>query len=351
MRIERKTSLACLLVLGSLSACSSSSSSSPPSDGGMPVNGDAMTPAKDGSMMTTADVGSTSLDSSMAVDSGSSSDGSMTIDSGTAIDSGMAVDSGMGMGGDGGIASGGQGDVIIAQDLFISGNTRSFSYDISATFFTPPMPPCTMTISGECQFVSCPANVMASYVSAGDITVSGGRLPQAISLMPDAARRYQGSTGQTAGFASSADLFHIVAQGAAGGVPAFDEMIAAPSTATITAPLFIDGQTMTINRGSDLTVTWTHDAQASGMLQVGLEGPSGPSSPLEALSCQYPIVQGAATIPSAALMMIGMGQGTILISPLSSRDLQAGGFALKLVVRGTSVASSGVVAFAFTNLQ
>jgi hypothetical protein len=276
------------------------------------------------------------------------SGGTDASDSGQAHDGGMGSDSGV----DGGGASMGAGSVTISQTSFMAAGMTFTSHTLSANFTATGTSAanCTPTTAGMCIIIECAAGTRFPSVSGGNITVSGGMLAQPVTLMPDGANTYQPNAGQGAIFAAG-DMFHIVSQGAANGVPMFDQMVTAPTTATVMMPTFMTGHPVTLNRATDLMVAWMHDGNPVGKLNVGLVGPVGGNAPTTVIACRFPVGDASATIPSSTLMHLMPGTGSISISTNDPVDIMPGGFQLELTASSFASAPGGTIASGQTTIQ
>jgi hypothetical protein len=276
-----------------------------------------------------------------AAQSDGASDAGVAIDAETA-DAGGAIDAG----GDDAGASSVRGTVAIAE-LKLG---ATWTHIITAGFRIGSS--CTLAQIGPCSFSSCPAGATSMRASAGDITISGGLFAPPLVLVPDAMGAY--ANVQAAGQVfSPGDILHLVAQGATGGVPAFDAAITAPSTATITTPLFQQGQLMTINRATDLAVGWTNAPGANGQVGVNFLGPSGAGLPSTVLSCLYSMTStgGSAAIPAAALAMVPAGMGSIEILAERQLDFLLGNVDTLLVAASALYTGAGAIATANADFQ
>jgi hypothetical protein len=315
-----------------LSACSSSSSTSDSTAG--------------------TDGGARDATSGDGGGGGGNPDGASMTDGGSGGDGGGGggglSDSGEGGGDGGGVADGGavgrgNGIVLISQQTITSGNMMFTSYSITASFTPPGAGGCTLNQVDACLIIQCPANASIPHLSAGDLHVMGGQLARPVEMTPDAMNEYMAVNGSTRAF-NAGDLFHITASGSAMGVPAFDEMVTAPSDVTLTAPTFTSGEPLPIDRANPLMLTWTSGASPVGSLEVTLVAPTQAMTPTLVAQCRYPISAMSASIPASTLGMFAAGTGAIAIRADDPKSLTPGNFNVRLDVTNGIDDSNGTFA-------
>src|SRR5262249_26509279 len=134
---------------------------------------------------------------------------------------------------------------------------------------------------------------------------------------------------------------HIVAAGAADGVPPFDQMITAPSDAMLTAPMFTAGQHLAINRAVPFDVAWTSDPSPVGQVSIFLGGPTIAGMPATSMTCTYPISAASASIPASTLQMIAAGSGMIAVSTEAPFSIIARGYVVELNASSSANTANG----------
>ncbi len=238
--------------------------------------------------------------------SSSGDDSSANPDGGT----GTGTGDGGGTGTDGGGGGGGQeyeGAITVADSLavgvFLKKTTASNS---------------CVTTSGNCKFYNCPTDSagVPAY-SAGDITVTGGKLASPLVLSFEADSGTYSTTYSTSPFAPG-DKLGVSAAG--GDVTAFSGTTgAAPSAITLTAPTGTgtpDFQSYAIDTSHDLNVTWT-GGTAGTQVDVALSNDDDTSRHLE-LQCSFDAAAGTGTITTAALAQLGApSTGVFEVTPIS----------------------------------
>jgi hypothetical protein len=199
---------------------------------------------------------------------------------------------------------------------------------------------CTTETIGACIVRSCPAPTpdagAPAYVSAGDITITSGVITAA---MPAVMRQSDAGTysysvppGSTTGMFAGGDMVRIQAAGAAGGVPPFDQTITAPSAPQFTAPMATAVDGLTVNRATDLTVTWM--AFAAGRVVVTLTTPQiTGGQPATTVECTYPGSAATGVVPSALLMRIPAGQGRYSFSSRNESVVTVGDWSLSITAQ------------------
>jgi hypothetical protein len=329
------------IALGALTACSSSSST------------DSSTPVDSGSNPNPKDAAPADLGTGNGPDGGPVHDGGGGGNSDALPGGNDGGGGGMDSGGnpvDGGGASSGSGLVTITQQMVAAAGMTFTTYSLSASFSPPAAAGCTENQVASCNVITCPPGGTASYVSAGNVTISGGQLAAPVVLMPNGSNQYTPVSGQMKIY-NAGDMFHVTAAGAANGVPAFDQMVAAPSEMTVTSPTFTTGQPVTVNRSANLSLIWTNPANPVGQVSVLLVGPSGGAMNTVIVECLLNLPDGMNSIPSSTLGMIPAGSGAISIRTDSVMNVTAGGFNVGVSVTEGAKTPSGALAAAQATFQ
>jgi hypothetical protein len=295
--------------------------------------------------------GTSATDGQHIPDGGSDNDGTV-LDSGLGRDGGTGNDGATGNDGGGGNDVGivGVGNVTLSQTVVTAVGQMFPSYVIGALFSTVTSTVCAQTTVSQCVVTSCQAGASVVPISAGNVTVSGGQLATPKVLTPG-PNGYMSFHANMRAF-DVGDVLTMTAAGAANGVPAFSTTVMAPSEAIVSAPMFVAGQTMTIDRTHDLQITWTATGAATtGSFVASLS--LTPSAQVGSVTviCSYPIASGTATVPSSTLMMIPAGMGAISIGTHGSSMVVAGEFAVTAAAVSFAKTSSGAVASAGANFQ
>jgi hypothetical protein len=206
---------------------------------------------------------------------------------------------------------------------------------------------CAVTMSGACTLRDCTAVLAASdsapspviSASAGDITVTGGELASALSLVYDEVDdgdEYEGSVNGS--FFAAGDTFSVVATGAEVG--AFQASTTpAPADITLLSPSFgtnSAGRVYLVDESNDLSVTWSGGSSGS-VVRVSL----GTGSGARVLSCDFDASAGAGTVPATLLGGLGSANGEVgtsfAVLPVSTTSASAANASIAVEVTGTPI--------------
>jgi hypothetical protein len=171
---------------------------------------------------------------------------------------------------------------------------------------------CTRRQIDDCSLRVCPrAGYSPTYASAGTVKITGGTAP--ITLAPGADGTYAPVSTSQAAFTPGATLTYTLAGAEA---PALTASVVAPARPTLTTPSWPSDRTVSVpvSRAQPLQVAWT--ASGVGMISVTLTAWSA-EGPSTSLVCQYPVAEGAATIPATSLAELPAGDGAFSISASS----------------------------------
>lgn len=144
-------------------------------------------------------------------------------------------------------------------------------------------------------------------VSAGVLTIAGGVEP--ISISPAADNTYAPATSSTKALWNGGEQLTAKVAGNAGGVPAFQTQLVAPSRIKVTSPLLAPDagkdSTLDVVRASGLSLAWT--GNSSGKLVVYFS--STTATEARTLLCRFAPSAGSAQIPKEALATLTAGEG------------------------------------------
>lgn len=198
------------------------------------------------------------------------------------------------------------GRIDLLQTEGQAGSLTTWNAQASAEFLTDP---CSYQVVGLCMIISCPppgidGGVTADAGSPADVgPIAIAEPGTTIILEP----RGDGSYTPAKAAGGSSPVFMpgtaVTVQGQGGIVPSFITMVRVPSDLTILAPISF---TQPIDRGSDLLVSWT--GASSDSVEVVL------TSGRTTLRCDFDGEPGQNTIPSTALLLMPVGQGTMTAS-------------------------------------
>ena len=216
-------------------------------------------------------------------------------------------------------ATGDVGAVFAFENL-----TASASFTTLTAVFGTTNPPdavgCTQEAVGAgCTAFTCPSGAgNPSGASAGTITATsnGGTL----TTKPGPSGVYDDAELPRAMWSAPKAALTFAAAGAT--VPAFGETFCGPTPVTITSPAGVPGAGLTIDRSTDLPVTWT--GGAGGDLEVLLRDDTAAVGFSLQVQCFFTASSGQGTVPKAALAKIGAGAHTVA-SYLWMRKIGGGG--------------------------
>jgi hypothetical protein len=245
---------------------------------------------------------------------------------------------------DGGGTDGGGSDAGVDPLATFSANVvRSpggVSHSVSGSVFAMPVatPGCTRTTSGPCTIESCTAAPptdagtfdagMPAYPSAGHLTVTGAAT---VEVDPTMGQYFVFGTGE---LYVEGGAVTFTAAGAE--VPAFSQMVNAPSFLTVSAPDV--AAPLAIPRATDLALTWSSAPSATDVI-VQLSGMDAAGR--ATVTCSYDSSTASVTVPSAALMAIPAGTGTISISTTAVATTRAGAWQIEVRAGFTAISDEG----------
>jgi hypothetical protein len=226
------------------------------------------------------------------------------------------------------------GSVVITQT---PGNQAS--YTVSATFAFSGNG-CTSSPVGACRTFVCTPGSSPTLVSAGTVTVSGGELAPVV-MSPDGTNAYTNAFAAGLAYSPGESLRFQGSGGGQGGVPAFDEMVTAPSQVTVTSPVLPMGMPLHVDTSMDFTVAWTAGQSPEGQVEILLTEATSPADPAHIVSCRVAVDASQFTVPASVMQTLGAGPGTIAVQTGNPKEIDVGLGSLELDVRYALVA--GVV--------
>ncbi|WP_394845294.1 hypothetical protein LZC95_50730 [Pendulispora brunnea] len=149
------------------------------------------------------------------------------------------------------------------------------------------------------------------FVSAGEIALSGAKLPPNSVMKPTDNFRYPYFYGTELLWTGGEDI-RIAAAGSPRGVGAFDATLKAPSHITVTKPSLDDIEA--IDRSKDLELAWTNLEAASGTVWVTIEAIDEGFQGGVNVKCEYPASLETAKVPASTLRVFPVARyGSMLI--------------------------------------
>lgn len=144
-------------------------------------------------------------------------------------------------------------------------------------------------------------------VSAGKLTISGGS--KTIEITPKADNTYAPSTSNSQTLWTGGEQLTAKLEGAAGGLPAFQASLTAPSRLKITAPLLAadagKDSILDVTRSAGLSLAWT--GSTTGTLVAYFSSTTGVEA--HTLLCRFSPAAGSAQVPKEALATLTTGEG------------------------------------------
>jgi len=262
--------------------------------------------------------GGTSGSSSSGGTSGSTSGGSSSS-SGTTSSSGVSSSSSSG-----GSSSGSDTGTLYFEQCSGSALCQSPTFDFYAGFGAANgngNQGCTVTTSGSCSSYSCTGTAQNPVGdSAGTLTISGGSIGSAVTVMPDSSNNYEYEA--TGSLFSAGQTLTVSASGAT--VPAFGPIsVVAPALPVLSAPAAASG-TYTIPTTADLDVAWT-GSSAGG--EIIFEGAASDSTSY--FTCVWSASLGEATVPQAMLTSLkGQTAGYLVFGQYAATNFSAGAYSI-----------------------
>ncbi|RLB53072.1 MAG: hypothetical protein DRJ42_12930 [Deltaproteobacteria bacterium] len=283
-----------------------------------------------------------------------------TADSGV-TDSGTRDSSTPDTGVDSGTPALGRGTVHLLQ----TPNPVMATHTMSAVFTTvgtsdvctvTDLSPCIMT---ECLFAPPPSTDggtpdagmvdagTPSFPSAGMITTTGGMVD--VSVTPAANGLYPTTNGVGLVF-DGGETLTMTAAGE--GIPAFNGNVPAPYSVTVSEPTFMSPP-LSIDRGADLTVTWTSVETEPGIVAVVLTGSGAfmvTGTRSVTLACTFPGADGTGSILASHLANLpgGGATGSLTIGTTNIERITESGWTVDLTASLIGTSDTGNPAIAPT---
>ena len=240
------------------------------------------------------------------------------------------------------------GSVTLSQSSFTAGPTTINSFSASAAFFesvttgaTTGAATCKTSTDGACTISECdfsgaeapaPADpgtpaTPAKAPHAGDITVEAS---ETFTLAADDKGAYAAKTGQTQLWATGSD---ITVKAAGDTIPAFEKVLKAPASVTVTAPAApAAGQSLDVDRAKELPFTWTGGGDGDVSVSVTaavLENNKLTKS--SSIACKFPSKDNKGTISAAAMgKLVASDTGSIIVGSSTTEAFEAGGWKLNV---------------------
>jgi hypothetical protein len=151
---------------------------------------------------------------------------------------------------------------------------------------------CSGTVAGACCFLPSSAPKAASYVSAGQISITNAGA--SLASLTWNGTNYQSALPPTPWHAG--DIFSIVASG--GSVSGFSGSVTAPPSITGVSPAFSGA--VVVSAGTDFVVSWTPMGAAGAEMGLTMSFVNG-TSPDGSIGCTVEDSAGSITVPQAIL--------------------------------------------------
>jgi hypothetical protein len=239
------------------------------------------------------------------------------------------------------------GSVTLSQSSFTAGPTTINSFSASALFFETvttgatggTTATCKTSTDGACTISECdfsgaeaPADpgtpaAPAKAPHAGEITVAAS---ETLTLAVDDKGAYAPKTGQTQLWATGSD---ITVKAAGDTIPAFEKVLKAPASVTVTAPAApAAGQSLDVDRAKELPFTWTGGGDGDVSVSVSaalLENNKVTKS--SSITCKFPSKDNKGTISAAAMgKLVATDTGSVIVGSSTTEAFEAGGWKLNV---------------------
>jgi hypothetical protein len=207
--------------------------------------------------------------------------------------------------------------------------------------FIPGTGTCSTQLCGGCRVRTCLQQLSPPPASAdaGTITITGGDRDVQLVLIPG------GSYDSAATYSTTETLFGggelIAFESTGGDVPAFTQVLEAPSELLVSAPSFDD---LVVPLNNDFEVTWSGDSV--GIVEVGLLGQNlPPPSPdvvsFTTVTCEFSVAAGSGVVPAVALQgLMPTDEGVVSVRATSSTELTLGIWSVRVGLAGLAAATN-----------
>lgn len=272
-----------------------------------------------GASSTSGDAGAG--DGGQSSGSSGSSSGATGGSSGGGSGSSSGSTSGSSSGGSGGGAK--TGSIFVSQCL--SGDCKSVQQLLASAQFSDGSQSsnCAQTMqSGACTGYVCTSLVDAGvpYVSAGTLTLSGGKLASPLTFATSSEGTY--AIDDIKLDLDPGETMTVSASGAT--VPSFSQSLVAPPALVLTKPSPGSGGQYSIATSAELSVAWS-GGQAGD--SVYLQGYSGGSAYY--FECTWDATAGQGTVPKALLTpLAGVGTGALEWLQNATTKFDAGAYSI-----------------------
>jgi hypothetical protein len=174
---------------------------------------------------------------------------------------------------------------------------------------------CTTSYIGGCQASACTVQsadagsppVTSSLVSGGTVTISGGATP--VSMTPTSGF-YSDSSSSQALF-TGGEALTFANSGAV--APASSTTLVAPAPSTITTP--VAASAYTITRSDGFALAWTGGGPGDVVITIQSSiSSTQPGTQFGSVRCLFPVGDGHATVPAAALAVLPAGNASFQLA-------------------------------------
>lgn len=205
---------------------------------------------------------------------------------------------------------------------------------------------CTSTTYGSCDVQTCvvastptDAGLSITYTDAGPLTISGVQVNDGTMMLAPGPYGYTTVSGSVALF-DGGDTVRFVASGNPNGAPGFDVPLVAPSTAQVTAPVFVQGK-VAASATHDLAVAWSGSSS-----DVTAQLAAGTSAQSVVARCSFAGASGHGVVPAAAIAAIQSagGYASVIVMTESRATRNPDGWNIAFALQSYGLVASGIAA-------
>jgi hypothetical protein len=150
------------------------------------------------------------------------------------------------------------------------------------------------------------------------VKVSGVLVNDGTMTLTPGGYGYNTVSGSVA-FFTGGETVKFAAPGNAKGAPAFDTTLSAPSSVTITSPVFDSQGRVTVGGGQNLTVKWSGATAGEVATQIS----SGTSAKSAIARCAFPTASGQGVVPASVISAVkAVGAQTSIVISSESRTVK-----------------------------
>jgi hypothetical protein len=190
---------------------------------------------------------------------------------------------------------------------------------------------CTTMTLGACNYLNCPGPQGGALVPNSDPgTIVMGTAPSQVTLMYMGPNVGDGTNSSMALWPPGTAI--PMASNGSSEVPAWSATVTMPAIATVTAPVLVDGGSLTIQRTNALAVSW----QGTPKLVVGL---ALASRGYVQLACTLSGGQGV--VPASALGLLSAGSYDLEIYTADRQYVSVGGWWIRATADTLATCSGG----------